>query len=133
MQNKPNFSNNPMNINPVMTSYYKQKTPPGPLPKQTQSNPNKPNPASVFDPKIGFEHTKSVSNGRNCLYFLRIFTKKYTLLEQILLLLNSFSHFLLPRLADKKKLPISPWASKLVLLFDDQICSKMLRYKLIGR
>jgi len=90
MQNKPNFSNNPMNINPVMTSYYKQKTPPGPLPKQTQSNPNKPNPASVFDPKIGFEHTKSVSNGRNCLYFLRIFTKKYTVLDQIL---SSFEIF----------------------------------------
>jgi hypothetical protein len=42
MQNKPNFLNNPININPFMAKYYKQK-PPVPKPeKQTQINPIKP-------------------------------------------------------------------------------------------
>ncbi|MHC4737936.1 MAG: hypothetical protein ACYS9Y_03430 [Planctomycetota bacterium] len=39
MQNKPNFSNNLMNINPPMKNCYEQKPPLRPLAKQTQSNP----------------------------------------------------------------------------------------------
>ncbi|MHC4738674.1 MAG: hypothetical protein ACYS9Y_07200 [Planctomycetota bacterium] len=84
MQNKPNFSNKTMGIKPFMTSLYEQR----PLflapAKQTQSKPIKPNPASVFGPKIGFEHSKQAAKECNCMCFLRIFTKIYTLLEQIM-------------------------------------------------
>ena len=43
MQNKPNFSNNPMNISPFVIDVYEQKTPLRLPAKQTQSNPIKPN------------------------------------------------------------------------------------------
>jgi hypothetical protein len=47
MQNKPNFSNNPMTITFSLTNFYKQKPPVPKPPKQTQfkpnSNPIKPN------------------------------------------------------------------------------------------
>jgi len=36
---KPNLINAKMNLNPVMTKYYEQKTPLRPPAKQTQSNP----------------------------------------------------------------------------------------------
>ena len=43
-----------MNINPLITRYYEQK-PHLPVPaKQTQSKSIKPNPATVFELKIGF-------------------------------------------------------------------------------
>jgi hypothetical protein len=47
MQNKPNFLDNPMNINPFMTNYYEHKTSLRPPAKQTQSNP-------ISDPAIIF-------------------------------------------------------------------------------
>jgi hypothetical protein len=58
MQNKPNFSNTLMSINFCLTKHYKQKPPLRQPAKQTQSKPNKPNSTSVFDSKIGFEHSK---------------------------------------------------------------------------
>jgi hypothetical protein len=41
MQNKPNFSNNKMDINFYLTNYYEQKTPLKLPAKQSQSNPIK--------------------------------------------------------------------------------------------
>ena len=82
-----------MNINPAMANYYEQKSPFPAMPKQTQSNPIKPNPASVFEPKIGFEHSKPATIEHKCECFLRSFTKKYTLLEKFMLFFNPFSHF----------------------------------------
>ena len=55
MQNKPNFSSSPMNINFYLTSCYKQKPPLRSMPKQTQSNPI----PLVFGPKIGFKRSKA--------------------------------------------------------------------------
>ena len=40
MQNKPNFSNNSMNINPFTTKYYERKLPLRRPAKQTQFKPN---------------------------------------------------------------------------------------------
>ncbi|MHC4739667.1 MAG: hypothetical protein ACYS9Y_12250 [Planctomycetota bacterium] len=56
MQNKPNFSNNPMNINFFFTNCYEQK-PPLPAPaKQTQFKPNQtqtnPIPPLFLDQKL---------------------------------------------------------------------------------
>jgi hypothetical protein len=43
MQNKPNYLDSRMNISSVMTNHYEQKPHLRPPPKQTQSNPIKPN------------------------------------------------------------------------------------------
>ena len=90
MQKKPNFSNRPMSINPVKTNYYEHKTPLRPPPKQTQSNPIKPNFNIDFEREIGFERSKPQSNERSCVCFLGVYTKKYMFLEQILLFLKLF-------------------------------------------
>ena len=76
-----------------MTNCYEQKSPLRSIPKQTQSKPIKPYPASVFGPKIGFEHSKPASRKRSCVCFLPTFTEKYTLLEKLILSFNPFSRF----------------------------------------
>jgi hypothetical protein len=43
MQNKPNFSNTPMNISLVMTKHYEYKTPSDLRQNKPNSNPIKPN------------------------------------------------------------------------------------------
>jgi hypothetical protein len=43
MQNKPNLLNAKMNVTPVITKHYGQKSPLRPPAKQTQTNPIKPN------------------------------------------------------------------------------------------
>jgi hypothetical protein len=79
MQNKPNFLDNQMNITFYLTGYYKQKPPLRSPPKQTQSNPNKPNFTPVFDPKIGFIHNKPSGNFLNKPGGLQPYSRKNSL------------------------------------------------------
>jgi hypothetical protein len=60
MQNKPNFSNNPMNITPLITRYYEQKPPHRPPAKQTQSNPIKPKQTQFK------QHQQPLNHAANC-------------------------------------------------------------------
>jgi hypothetical protein len=59
MQNKPNFSNNPMNISFCLTKNYKQKALLPAVAKQTQSKPIKPNfPKAKI--KLNFYSTRNL-------------------------------------------------------------------------
>jgi hypothetical protein len=79
-----------MSISFCLTKHYEQKGCFPAPPKQTQSNPNKPNPTFVFEPEIGFEYSKPASNELKCVSFLRIYTKKYILLEKFMLSFKLF-------------------------------------------
>ena len=76
-----------------MARYYEQNPTLPAHAKQTQSNPIQPVPAPVFDPKIGFERSEARKNERSYVCFLQVYTKKYTLLMQIMFSFCAFSSF----------------------------------------